>query len=114
MLVGAAAGLAFVAFAIGVIALALITARLGAGWNRLASRDVRLGPEPVRSFLLSVAWGVPGGALGGLMHERSRRPTPAHAGTGGGVSRGRFWLSPRRWWRRRRSPAAGSPPRRTP
>jgi hypothetical protein len=63
----------FAALCLVLVALASITGTVGVGLGRTTVSTYRVGPDPVRSVLFSLLWGVAGGGLGGV----ARGPEPA-------------------------------------
>jgi len=74
--VGAAAGVVFALLCVGLVALATADGAVGAGLGRSAASTFRLGPQPVVSGLLALAWGALGGGVGGLARGPGPRGTP--------------------------------------
>jgi hypothetical protein len=83
---GALAGVAFGAVTVLLVMLATVSVGvvgLGAG---SAPATFALGPEPLRTILLALAWGVVGGAVGGALRSPSspedagQEPKPADDG----------------------------------
>jgi uncharacterized protein DUF6350 len=71
-LLGAAGGAVFGALCAGLVLLASIDGSVGQGLGRSAGSSFRLGPDPLPSIMLALAWGIVGGALGALV----RGPPP--------------------------------------
>jgi hypothetical protein len=69
--VGAGAGVAFGALSFGLILVSTIAGEAGSTGGTFG-----IGPQVVASTLLAFAWGIVGGAIGGL----ARGPEPAGAG----------------------------------
>ena len=71
-LVGAMAGVAFGLMGLVVAALSVLSAHAaGIVGGPAGGATLRLGPDIVPSFVLALAWGIVGGALGGLAEGRS-------------------------------------------
>ncbi len=81
VLVGGMAGLIFAASFTFVLVLSEVTARLNGPISYVATGYFRYGPYPPYGFQLAMAWGVIGGAIGGILGARRQagqrsRPTP--------------------------------------
>ena len=89
--VGALAGVAYAIFSLGLLALSLITVRASGDVGALGAGGAgRIGPDPIGGFLLALAWGVIGGAIGGYIRggrtgvtrtEAATPPPPSWTGT---------------------------------
>ena len=82
-MVGALAGVAYAIFSLGILVLSLITIRSSGDLGALgAGASGAIGPSPIGGFLLALAWGVIGGAIGGYIRggrEGATRTTEAAA-----------------------------------
>lgn len=101
--VGALAGVVFAILSFATIVLASITLKFTGSVGGLSGRgSFRVGPDLTSSLLLALAWGVVGGALGGLLEGRSLPPraVPATA-------------PPQAAWTTTQPPTPEGPPDRT-
>jgi hypothetical protein len=79
---GAAAGVVFAAVMFGAIVISSITLTYGADPEAVGrGGHLWIGPDPVKGTLVALAWGVIGGALGGVT-SRFRRWTRARTPAG--------------------------------
>jgi hypothetical protein len=78
-LVGSMAGAVFAVALTALLILTLVTARFHGPLSYVATGYFRYGPYPPYGFVLGLAWGAAGGALGGFLRAITmRRSRPVH------------------------------------
>jgi hypothetical protein len=86
--VGALAGVAFALFALGTLVLADVELKVRGSVGAISQLvEARIGPDLWTGVLLALAWGLVGGAVGGLIRGGLKDRTTAPQATVGGGTR---------------------------